>query len=154
MAGILLLVGTSLTGTGETLDRAIQALMQVESNGRSSEIGDAGKAYGILQIHDIMIQDYNRITGASLQHSDAFDAQTSRVVCRTVIAYYLQDIDHPTLKHVAFIWNGGGGARHRVEHPRNDSKQSNLNEYQYYAAERYATLRMRTVHRYKPNNQQ
>ena len=137
MAGILLLVGTSLTGTGETLDRAIQALIQVESNGRSSEIGDAGKAYGILQIHNVMIQDYNRITGASLQHSDAFDAQTSRVVCRTVIAYYLRDIDHPTLEHVAFIWNGGGGARHRVEHPRNDSKQSNLNEYYHKVRSAY-----------------
>ena len=137
LAFVLLLVGTSLTGTGETLERAIQALIQVESNGRSSEIGDNGKAYGILQIHDIMIQDYNRITGASLQHSDAFDAQTSEAVCRTVIGYYLQDIDHPTLKHVAFIWNGGGGARHRVEHPRNDSKQSNLNEYYHKVRSAY-----------------
>jgi len=62
LAFVLLLVGTSLTGTGETLDRAIQALMQVESNCSSSEIGDNGKAYGILQIHNVMIQDYNRIT--------------------------------------------------------------------------------------------
>ena len=137
ITGILLLVGTSLTGTGETLERAIQALIQVESNGRSSEIGDAGKAYGILQIHDIMIQDYNRITGASLQHSDAFDAQTSEAVCRTVIGYYLQDIEHPTLKHVAFIWNGGGGARHRVEHPRQDAKQRNLNEYYHKVRSAY-----------------
>ena len=98
LAFILLLVGTSLTGTGETLERAIQALIQVESNGRSSEIGDNGKAYGILQIHDVMIQDYNRITGASLKHSDAFDEQTARAVCRSVIIYYLQDIDNPTLK--------------------------------------------------------
>ena len=134
---ILLLVGTSLTGTGETLDRAIQALIQVESNGRSSEIGDAGKAYGILQIHGIMIQDYNRITGASLQHSDAFDAQTSKVVCRTIITYYLRDIKCPTLKHVAFIWNGGGGARHRVKHPRQDVKQANLIAYYHKVRSAY-----------------
>ena len=129
LAFALLLVGTSLTGTGETLNRAIQALMQVESNCSSSEIGDNGKAYGILQIHNVMIQDYNRITGGSLQHSDAFDAHTSKVVCRKVLKHYLRDIKSPTLKHIAFIWNGGGGARHRVLHPRNDSKQSNLNAY-------------------------
>ena len=137
LAFILLLAGTSLTGTGETLERAIQALIQVESNGRSSEIGDNGKAYGILQIHDVMIQDYNRITGASLKHSDALDEQTARAVCRSVIIYYLQDIDNPTLKHVAFIWNGGGGARHRVEHPRQDAKQRNLNEYYYKVRSAY-----------------
>lgn len=129
MAGILLLVGTSLTGTGETLNRAIQALMQVESNCSNSEIGDNGKAYGILQIHNVMIQDYNRIAKADLVHSDAFSPEVSYIVCRTVLTHYLQDIKCPTLKHIAFIWNGGGGARHRVLHPRNDSKQSNLNAY-------------------------
>ena len=137
LAFVLLLVGTSLTGTGETLERAIQALIQVESNGRSSEIGDAGKAYGILQIHGIMIQDYNRIAKADLVHSDAFSPEVSYIVCRTVLTHYLQDIKCPTLKHVAFIWNGGGGARHRVEHPRNDSKQSNLNEYYHKVRSAY-----------------
>jgi hypothetical protein len=129
LALILLLVGTSLTGTGETLDRAIQALIQVESNGRCLAIGDNGKAYGILQIHNVMIQDYNRITGASLVHSDAFNEVTARRVCRSILKHYLQDIRSPTLKHIAFIWNGGGGARHRVEHPRQDAKQANLNAY-------------------------
>jgi hypothetical protein len=126
---IILLVGTSLAGTGETINRAIQALMQVESNCDSSEIGDNGKAYGILQIHDVMIQDYNRIAKADLVHSDAFSPEVSYIVCRTVLTHYLQDIRSPTLKHIAFIWNGGGGARHRVEHPRQDAKQANLNAY-------------------------
>ena len=46
LAFVLLLVGTSLTGTGETLDRAIQALMPVESHSSSPETRDNGKASG------------------------------------------------------------------------------------------------------------
>ena len=139
LAAVLLLVSSSLQGAEITLNRAVQVLVQVESAGRKDAVGDAGAAYGILQMHSIMIQDYNRIANADLQHGDAFSPEVSHFVCRTVLMHYLQDIENPTLKHIAFIWNGGGGARHRVEHPIDDAKQRNLEIYYAKVLSAYKT---------------
>ena len=96
-------------------------------------VGDAGLAYGYFQIHEIMVEDYNRISGSKLKHEAAFDPRLSWQIAYTVLLHYsrhIQSLGHEvTLDHWLFIWNGGGGAWRRVDNPINDRKQFNLNRY-------------------------
>jgi hypothetical protein len=96
-------------------------------------VGDGGMAYGLFQIHQIMVEDYNRITGDTKTHQDAFDPEISRHIAYTVLSHYkahIERLNKPvTTDHLLFIWNGGGGAWKRVENPINDKKQFNLNTY-------------------------
>jgi len=118
-----------LISSGLTLDQFIDVLEQVESHGNIKAVGDSNKAYGILQIHSIMVQDYNRITKSNLNHSDCFDRETSREIAKSIFKNYSKKIEVVNAKHLAFIWNGGGSAWRRVDSPRNDRKQINLEKY-------------------------
>ena len=96
-------------------------------------VGDNGAAFGHYQIHKVMVDDYNRITGSKLTHADAFDPIVAERIAYAVLSHYAKHIQStgvkPTVDHLLFIWNGGGGAWRRVESPRNDQKQINLNTY-------------------------
>jgi hypothetical protein len=109
----------------------INALVQVESNGNSQAIGDNGKAYGILQIHDIMIQDYNRITGSNLKHDDAFHPDIAKRVARSILIHYSSKWPNVNARDLAFIWNAGPkGIRYsRDPNYGNQSVRNNLNNY-------------------------
>ena len=97
---------------GDSLDRFIDALCIVESSGNHLAVGDNGKAFGILQIHSIMIRDYNRITGERLEHKAAFDPKTARKVCRTVLLHYEGEaVAGGNWEACARLWNGGPGWR-------------------------------------------
>jgi hypothetical protein len=116
------------------IDRLIEALVRTESNGNAAAIGDRGKAFGILQIHDVMVKDFNRITGKNYKHADMFDEITSREVARGVLNFYSKHIEKTTNrkaseKELAFIWNGGGSSWRRVVSPMSDDKQKNLEAY-------------------------
>lgn len=106
---------------------------EVPSNSSPYIVGDNGAAYGHYQIHEVMVDDYNRITGSKASHRDAFDPETSERMARAVLSHYAQYIHStgipPTVDHMLFIWNGGGGAWRRVERPLADQKQTNLNRY-------------------------
>jgi soluble lytic murein transglycosylase-like protein len=107
----------------------IEALIIVESNGNSKAIGDNGKAYGILQIHSVMVQDANRISGRSFSHKDAFDPIKSKVIAAIILRHYKRHIERTkgicTLKDLARVWNGGGSAWKY----QNASKEKNLENY-------------------------
>jgi len=96
-------------------------------------VGDNGAAYGHYQIHKVMVDDYNRITGSQATHADAFDPVVGERIAYYVLSHYAKHIQSkgvtPTADHMLFIWNGGGGAWERVDSPRNDQKQINLNTY-------------------------
>ena len=96
-------------------------------------VGDNGAAYGHYQIHKVMVDDYNRITGSKASHTDVFDPAFGQRVAYAVLKHYAKHIQAsgvtPTADHMLFIWNGGGGAWKRVENPINDQKQINLNRY-------------------------
>ena len=96
-------------------------------------VGDNGAAFGLYQIHKVMVDDYNRITGSELIHEDALDPITAEHIAYTILSHYAKHIQStgvkPTVDHLLFIWNGGGDAWRRVESPRNDQKQINLNTY-------------------------
>lgn len=95
--------------------------------------GDGGKAYGVYQIHQIMVDDYNRITGKKINHKAVFNQEVAKGVCIAVLTHYAKYIESQgytlTYKHLLFIWNGGGGAWRRVHNPINDPKQRNLLRY-------------------------
>lgn len=88
----------------------ITALISVESGGRADAVGDNGKAFGILQIWDVVVQDVNQFYGTKYKHSDAFIPERAKKICRLYLTHWA------TPKRIgkmdpyeanARIWNGG-----------------------------------------------
>ena len=108
-------------------------LWEVPLNSPSNIIGDEGRGYGHYQIHQVMVDDYNRITGDKLAHEDVFDARVGWTVAYRVPEHYskhIHSLGHEVkVDHWLFIWNGGGGAWKRVDNPIDDQKQKNLERY-------------------------
>lgn len=107
----------------------IVAIEKVESNGNPYAINKAENAIGSLQIRPIMIADYNRISGENLPHDVAYNRAMAYIIAQEIFYHYMKGIEKPTAKHLAFIWNGGGSAWKRVDNPKNDKKQKNLDRY-------------------------
>jgi len=131
---ILATIAMTVTAHAADVNKLIDALVRVESNGKASAVGDNGKAFGILQIHAGMVQEANRLAQTRYIHKDMFNPTTSREVAQIVLNHYAKHIQKTTgrpatEKQLAFIWNGGGAAWKRAEKPVNDSKQKNLNNY-------------------------
>ena len=112
-----------------TITDVIYAIENVESNCDPYALNTRENAIGCLQIRPIMIADYNRITGEDLSHDIAYDKAMSYIIASTIFNHYMKGIKKPSAKHLAFIWNGGGGAWKRVDNPQNDQKQKNLDVY-------------------------
>lgn len=88
----------------------ISALIIVESGGNDNAIGDNGKAFGPLQIHQVMVDDVNRIAGANYSHKDAFNRKNSIDMLRIFTTHYVNEARlgrKPTMEDVARCWNGG-----------------------------------------------
>ena len=131
---LTVLATKSFALTATERNRLIDNLVQVESNGRANAIGDNGKAYGILQIHKITVDEANRLAKTNYTHRDMFDPAKARHVAQIVLGHYDRHIQRTTgqtasAQQLAFIWNGGASAWKRVANPVNDTKQKNLNNY-------------------------
>jgi hypothetical protein len=88
----------------------ILSLISVESSGNDHAIGDGGKAFGCLQIHECVIIDvneYNKWKGrpARYTHEDAFDREKAIEICKTYIERYI-GLDAP-YEDMARLWNSG-----------------------------------------------
>lgn len=90
----------------------LPCLIQVESQSQAQAVGDGGKAYGILQIWDVCVQDVNRVYGHKYTHEMMFDPRHAK----NLAIYYLMHWGgkykertgkEPTLEVLARIWNGG-----------------------------------------------
>ncbi|MEX0598468.1 MAG: hypothetical protein WD512_18445 [Candidatus Paceibacterota bacterium] len=95
----------------ELLDIA-ETLKFVESNNNPDAIGDGGKAFGILQIHEASILDVNKHYGTNYVHEDAFNP----VIAEDIFVKYLSlgiklYKDRcgvaPTTNQIVRMWNGG-----------------------------------------------
>ena len=126
---IFIFIGLLSSLQAITITDVIYAIEKVESNNDPYAINTKENALGALQIRPIMFADYNRITGEDLQHDVVYNRSMAYIIAYTIFNHYIKGIKKPTAKHLAFIWNGGGGARHRVENPKNDQKQKNLDIY-------------------------
>ena len=54
------------------LKEIVKDLKELETNNNPKAIGDNGRAYGVLQIHNICVKDVNRVYGTNFSHKDAF----------------------------------------------------------------------------------
>jgi len=109
---ISLLFLLTACNNAESLDvnRLIPALSKVESNNNSLATGDNGRAFGKLQIWQLVIDDVNKITGSKYKHSDAFNPVKANEICKIYLSYYCTEkrLGHkPTMEDGARIWNGG-----------------------------------------------
>lgn len=96
------------------LTNLITALIAVESGGRDNAIGDQGRALGPLQIHQGVVLDVNRITGASYRWQEMTNRAKSRAVCEAYLKAYGRGA---TTEQLARRWNGG---------PQGDRKSATL----------------------------
>ena len=129
---LLFLAGCCPASTSITLEDFVKLIpeWEVYPDSPHDVVGDNGAAYGHYQIHKVMVDDYNRITGSNASHTDAFDPEVSERIAYAVLSHYAKHIAStgvtPTADHMLFIWNGGGGAWKRVENQQADQKQINL----------------------------
>jgi hypothetical protein len=87
-----------------SLDILIAALIAVESGGRDTAIGDGGRAIGPLQIHKSVVQDVNRLIGASYQWNRMTNRSEAISVCKAYLTHYGKG---KSVEAQARIWNGG-----------------------------------------------
>lgn len=91
----------------------IPLLIQVESGGDNSAVGDDGRAIGCLQIWKICVDDVNRIAGDDrYTYQDRYSRQKSIEMARIYLTHYGQHYEHKTGQKatqevLARIWNGG-----------------------------------------------
>ena len=127
--GLLIMQCSKEAQANVTITDVIYAIEEVESNRNPHAINIQENALGCLQIRPIMIADYNRITKENLSHDIAHNRAMAYIIASTIFNHYIKDIENPNAKHLAFIWNGGGSAWKRVDNPKNDQKQKNLDLY-------------------------
>jgi len=102
----------SLSSSASELETMFEVLKHAESNNNALAIGDNGKAYGVVQIHKICVDDVNRIYGTGYTHQQMFDVTCAKEV---FILYLQAGINRYTLRHgklptegqVVRMWNGG-----------------------------------------------
>jgi len=111
LATVLLILSLSLAHATD-YDRMYKRVAQIESNNIATAIGDDGKAYGILQIHKICVDDINRMYGTTFTHKDAFDINKSKIMFKLYLKAGVKRFirkykRHPTEEEIVRMWNGG-----------------------------------------------
>ena len=104
----------------ETLDSIFHVLKYVESNNNADEVGDDGKAYGIVQIHAICVEDVNRIYGTDYTHEDAFQEDCAREIfflylSKGIKRFRVKYNREPTNADLVRMWNGSIYTGYRKE---------------------------------------
>lgn len=87
------------------LPALISALVMVESGGDPAKVGDDGKALGVLQIHEEVVQDVNRNYGTRYRHKDVVKPGVAKRICYLYLMHY--GGAGATAEQCARIWNGG-----------------------------------------------
>jgi hypothetical protein len=110
--GAAILGLSTLLGSNAEAKSLVDAIIQVESGGKKDAVGDKGKAKGILQIWDVVIQDVNRVYGTNYKHDDAFDPVKSKDIFDKYTTFWAKQYQKKTGKKatdevIARIWNGG-----------------------------------------------
>lgn len=107
----IIFLSMSVTSKSNNLHKIYDVIKYVETNNNPKAIGDNGKAYGIVQIHKIAVDDVNRIYGTRYRHEDAFEENCAREIFEL---YLLAGIEkfikkynkYPTEKDLVRMWNG------------------------------------------------
>lgn len=109
---LTIMVSVNHLSANDKIDSLILPLIQVESNGNNSAIGDNGKAYGPLQIWNVVIKDVNRIYRTNYTHEQMFFRNNAIEVCIRYLTFWGKQYkkntgNEPTMEVYARIWNGG-----------------------------------------------
>jgi|TARA_R110000803_G_scaffold144769_2_gene210585 hypothetical protein len=96
----------------DSVDHLLEAMIQVESRGDSSAVGDthlSAASIGVLQIRPIMVKEVNRILkkydgSISYKLNDRFSKEKSIAMFQIWKAYYH---NKSSLEKIARCWNGG-----------------------------------------------
>lgn len=102
----------STTTTKSDLLEIADVLKEVETNNNPDAIGDGGKAFGVLQIHEACILDVNRFYGTEYTHEDAKDPDIAEDIfikyIQVGIKLYKQRCGYaPSDREIVRMWNGG-----------------------------------------------
>ena len=94
-------------------------LITIESGGNDKAVGDNGRAVGCLQIHEIMVDDVNRILGAKVfDYNDRWDREASKEIARIYFRHYSKSAlklkRSQALIMMGRQWNGGPNGHHKV----------------------------------------
>lgn len=108
---MLLYISLSSFSTDYTLDEIYDVLIHVESNNNPEAIGDDGRAYGVLQIHSICVEDINRLYNTEYTHQQAFNRIHSKQMFFLYLQYGIKRFKRrysrsPTEGEVVRMWNG------------------------------------------------
>jgi hypothetical protein len=87
------------------LETVIAALIQVESHGLATAVGDGGLSLGLLQIQAGVVEDVNRIYGAHYKDEDALIPWKAVLICKLYLRHYCGS--NATAEQYARTWNGG-----------------------------------------------
>lgn len=87
-------------------------LKEVESSNDPQAIGDDGLAFGILQIHEPVVEDVNKFYGTSYTHEDAMNPEIAEDIFIKYISMGIKLYTDkcgfpPTDKEIVRMWNGG-----------------------------------------------
>lgn len=117
---VMVAVLCSLCRAATVSDDLLDALEQVESGGNEHAIGDNGEALGCLQIHEMVIDEVNRIKGWQCDWEyHSFHRITARAICRAYLQHWgaVYERRHPGKtaddQVLARIWNGGPNGWHK-----------------------------------------
>jgi hypothetical protein len=103
----------SLSSMAEVnLQQVSQRLMYLETGYDPLAVGDGGKAFGVLQIHQICIDDVNSRFNTQYKHSDAFQVACAEEIFILYISLGIEKYckkygSEPTEEDIVRLWNGG-----------------------------------------------
>jgi hypothetical protein len=80
------------------------AVCMIESSGRPMAFNKDEQAYGITQIREIRLKDYNKRTGKNYTLTDCYDKEISK----SIFIFYATKYEIYDLEHAARKWNGSG----------------------------------------------
>lgn len=88
------------------MERLLNAIALVESEGNPAAVGDAGGSVGRYQLSEVYVEDVERIIGGDIRRSPTI----SRAYVQVYLNHYATRERlgaEPTLEHMARIHNGG-----------------------------------------------
>lgn len=133
---ILFTIGNISIFAKEQLDfkTILVVLKKIESNNNPNAIGDDGKAFGILQIHKIYVDEVNQRFGTEYSHKDMFNEDCAEEVFTlymkyAIKVYYRKYKKYPNEEVIVRSHNGGLYTGYR--------KKSTMNYYKKYIKWKY-----------------
>lgn len=109
---LIILLSLSSFVFSSNYSQIMTVLKHVETNDNVEAIGDNGKAFGVLQIHKICVDDVNRIYGTKYTHQDAFNESCAEEIFILYIDAGIKRFEkkynkEPTEQDIVRMWNGG-----------------------------------------------